>query len=122
MQTATALAVYSVDERTALLGIAREAIAAALAARRYSPVAPAGRLAKRRGVFTTLHVNGALRGCVGHVVAASSLVDAVAQTAVAAAFTDPRFAPLGAAELPQLSIGLSILSPLFPIAPQEIEV
>jgi uncharacterized protein len=113
---------FTEEERQFLLRVTRHAIEAALERRGYTPQAPAGKLTEPRGVFTTVYVAGQLRGCVGHVLAVEPLAEAVAQTAVSAAFQDPRFPPLRAAELPQLGVSLSVLSPLFPITADAVEI
>jgi AmmeMemoRadiSam system protein A len=46
----------------------------------------------------------------------------VAETARAAAFDDPRFPPLTAGEVHEIRISLSILSPLSPILPEQVEM
>ena len=115
-------ALYSSDERRFLLSVARQAIDAAIAKREFYPEPLTARVAEPRGVFTTLHIGEQLRGCVGQIVAVEPLVRAVAHTAVSAAFNDPRFTPLTAAELPLVRIELSVLSPLAPILPEEIEI
>jgi AmmeMemoRadiSam system protein A len=63
-----------------------------------------------------------LRGCVGFVFPVTPVYQAVAETARAAAFDDSRFYPLTMREAPGLEISLSILSPLQPIRPEEIEI
>jgi AmmeMemoRadiSam system protein A len=73
-------------------------------------------------VFTTLYHGGSLRGCVGYVLPVASLYRAVAETARGAAFDDTRFPPLTRMELRGLEVSLSILSPLQPIRPEEIEI
>jgi AmmeMemoRadiSam system protein A len=47
---------------------------------------------------------------------------AVTETARAAAFEDPRFPPIVLEEARSLKICLSVLSPLMPILPEQIEV
>jgi AmmeMemoRadiSam system protein A len=47
---------------------------------------------------------------------------AVAETARAAAFDDSRFSPVTKQEAVELGISLSVLSRLFPIRPDEVEV
>ena len=113
---------YSDDQRRFLLRVARQAISASIEARGYDPENPWPALSEPRAVFTTLYTHGVLRGCVGHVPAADPLVRAVAQSAVSAAFSDPRFPPLTAEELPALKIQISVLSRLFPIRPEEVEI
>ena len=46
----------------------------------------------------------------------------VADTARAAAFEDTRFPPLRAEEISELEVSLSVLSPLSPVIPEQIEV
>ena len=75
-----------------------------------------------RGAFTTLHLNGKLRGCIGYVLPSHSLYRTVAETARAAAFDDPRFAPLTADEALGVEIEISVLSPLRPIDPEDVLV
>ena len=75
-----------------------------------------------RGAFTTLHLHGRLRGCVGYVVPTHSLYRTVAETAQAAAFDDPRFAPVTAEETPYLEVEISVLSPLHPIRPEDVVI
>jgi MEMO1 family protein len=66
-------------------------------------------------VFITLKLHGQLRGCIGTTEAHIPLIDAVAQYAYAAAFSDPRFKPLTAEEYKQIDISLSILTPAVPL-------
>ena len=79
-------------------------------------------LFENAGAFVTLRNHGLLRGCIGHVEPHEPLARCVAECARAAALNDPRFAPVTAAELPDLSIHVSVLSPLFDIRPEEIEI
>jgi AmmeMemoRadiSam system protein A len=72
--------------------------------------------------FVTLRIEHDLRGCIGALDATRPLVVDVAQHAYAAAFCDPRFAPLNAEELPQLTIHISVLSPSSPVAFESEEV
>jgi AmmeMemoRadiSam system protein A len=113
---------YSRDERLTLLRAAHVSIESQLADQAFSFDAPTAHLAEKRGAFTTLYIRGELRGCVGYVFPVASLYRTVAETARAAAFEDIRFSPLTAAELPDLEIHLSVLSPLEPIRAEEVEV
>jgi AmmeMemoRadiSam system protein A len=65
--------------------------------------------------FVTLHADGRLRGCIGSLEAFRPLVRDVAENAFAAAFRDPRFTALTAAEVPGLTLDISVLG-----APQEL--
>ena len=113
---------YSVEERGALLQLAHRAIAARLKGEAIDLTPPSDHLAENRGAFTTLHTGGQLRGCIGYPLAIVPLYRTIAETAAAAAFEDPRFMPVTADELAQLTIEISVLSPLKPIAPEEVEV
>jgi len=79
-------------------------------------------LSELRGAFTTLHLDQKLRGCVGYPNAIVPLYRTVIETARAAAFDDPRFAPLTLAEAREIKLTLSVLSPLEPIRAEEVEV
>ena len=72
-------------------------------------------LRELRATFVTLHRDAKLRGCMGTLDAYRPLVSDIAHNAHAAAFRDPRFPPLPEAELDDLEIHLSILSPLEPL-------
>lgn len=61
-------------------------------------------------VFVTLQINGQLRGCIGSLEAYRPLIEDIADNAYAAAFRDPRFAPLSERELSDLDIAISILT------------
>src|SRR5258706_7139136 len=114
-------AVYSNNDRALLLRTAHLAIEAALARDRdfHVPDAPT-QLHEPRGAFTTLHLDGQLRGCVGYVVGEKPLIQTVAETAIAAAFHDPRFPAVTAAEAPRLKLEISVLSLPQPIRPEAI--
>ena len=79
-------------------------------------------LREPRGVFTTLYLQGELRGCVGYAMPIAPLFRAVFETARAAAFEDSRFLPVTEEEAPRLEVSLSVLSRLFPIQAEEVEV
>lgn len=118
---------FTRQERTLLLKVAHESILSALEHRDISLDPPSPHLAEPRGAFTTIYLQGALRGCVGYVFAVVSpqpvsLYRVVAETARAAAFEDTRFQPVTLDEVRQLEVSLSILSPLNPIKPEELEV
>ncbi len=98
-------------DRIFLLTVARAAIAAHFATRTYTP--PETEETRRKsGVFVSVHVDSDLRGCIGMIKSRTSLVEAVAEMAVAAASDDPRFAPLSVDELSRAQIEISVLSPL----------
>ncbi|HWR36161.1 MAG TPA: AmmeMemoRadiSam system protein A [Clostridia bacterium] len=113
---------YSAEERFQLLTIARQTIDAALHNKELTLLAPSEHLAENRAAFTTLHLEGHLRGCVGYVVPEHPLYRTVAETAFAAAFYDRRFVPVGVEEASRLALQISVLSPVQPISPEDVEV
>jgi len=121
---------FSATERTQLLNLAHQSILSALEPgpqprpeQREIPLEPpTTHLAELRGVFTSLYLRGALRGCVGYPFPTTSLYRAVAETACAAAFEDTRFDPVKLDEAPSLQIELSVLSPPRPILADAVEV
>jgi AmmeMemoRadiSam system protein A len=66
--------------------------------------------------FVTLKKHGELRGCIGTLKALRALGDDVKSNAAAAAFRDPRFAPLRHDEFDGVRIEVSVLSPGEPLA------
>jgi AmmeMemoRadiSam system protein A/AmmeMemoRadiSam system protein B len=60
--------------------------------------------------FVTLTKHGRLRGCIGSLNPEKPLVECVRDNAINAAFSDPRFPPVSASELPELDIEVSVLS------------
>ncbi len=67
---------------------------------------------KEAAAFITIRKQGSLRGCIGSIAAHQPLVLEVADKAYAAAFGDPRFLPVSMSETKDLSMQVSILSPL----------
>lgn len=61
--------------------------------------------------FVTLKKNGQLRGCIGSPQAWRPLAEDVCDNAVKAASRDPRFPPVTAAEWPEVSLSVSVLTP-----------
>ena len=95
---------FSQEERYTLLQLAHEAILSALEEREICLEPPTPHFAEPRGAFTSLYLNGQLRGCVGYVLPTSAVYRAVAETARAAAFEDTRFYPVTIAEAPHLQM------------------
>jgi AmmeMemoRadiSam system protein A len=112
------------NEKTELLRMARQTIAQYLrdgTTPAYNVTAP--NLLQPSGAFVTLRKHGELRGCIGSLTPRLSLYLTVQGMAVAAATEDPRFQPLTSDELKDVSIEISVLSPLRPISDvNEIEV
>lgn len=110
---------FTTAEQQILLDTARAAIQYGLTNHaplkvNYQNYSPA--LQAIRAAFVTLRINGKLRGCIGSLQAHLPLIQDVAQNSFSAAFKDPRFPPLSAAEQDKLALHISILSAPEPIA------
>ena len=116
-------AALSREERDRLLAEARAAVADALAGRPPRQVEAEGIFARRAGVFVSFHLDGDLRGCIGHPDGNQPLATVVPQCAVSAATGDPRFDAVSAAELARCVIEISVLGPIAEVRdPGEIVV
>lgn len=114
------------NQRTQLLRIARQSIEAALDGRR-AEVDEAEldeTLRRPSGAFVSLHTkDGTLRGCIGSIQPVAPLCQAIASSAINAAFRDPRFYPLSKDELSNVELEISVMSPIVPVSSvEEIEV
>jgi AmmeMemoRadiSam system protein A len=110
------------EERKALLGIARRALEGYVREGKVPREAPEGKLGAPGAAFVTLTKRGRLRGCIGYTEPVAPLFRVVQECAVAAATEDPRFPPVSPKEIPELHVEISVLTPLFPIRPEEVEV
>jgi AmmeMemoRadiSam system protein A len=110
----------SIDTDTGglLLAHARHAIAGELLGTDHAgpmpPIEPA--LRQPGASFVTLMLDSQLKGCIGSLEAYRALLDDVRANARAAAFSDPRFAPLRREELPRVRVEVSVLTPPEPFA------
>jgi AmmeMemoRadiSam system protein B/AmmeMemoRadiSam system protein A len=101
------------EEKVQLLKIAREVVEACCrGGKPPKPEVDSPTLNEPRGAFVTLHKDGKLRGCIGHIRAQRPLVETIVEMAEAAAFQDPRFPPVTSEELGQLEYEISVLTPL----------
>jgi AmmeMemoRadiSam system protein A len=114
--------ILSDEEKKALLACARETIAAKLDNRKpdYREIDALKQninsvLNENCGAFVTLHKGEGennLRGCIGMMSSPYPLWETVRIMAHEAAFSDSRFPPLHATELPHCHIEISVLSPM----------
>ena len=102
------------DAGRVLLPLARSAIAEKLGLARPAADDPPW-LGQQGASFITVMHDNKLRGCIGTLRPHRTLADDVRANAVAAAFRDPRFAPLDAGELAAIALEVSVLSPLEPL-------
>src|SRR5215212_289922 len=109
------------EQRNQLLRIARDSIAAALDGRRpeLAPESVDQTLRHPAGAFVTLTKEGELRGCIGSIHPVAPLYRAVSDSAINAAFRDPRFFPLRKEELSQIEIEISVMGPVEPVKDAE---
>jgi AmmeMemoRadiSam system protein A len=105
----------SLDEagRT-LLSLARGSIETNLLGKP-EPTTAASWLSQSGATFVTLTKEDNLRGCIGSLEAARALAEDVVQNALGAAFRDPRFPAMTAAEWSQCRVEVSLLSTPKPV-------
>ncbi len=115
----------SAEDRAKLVSLARSTVETEV---RKSPAPHTepleGILAERRGCFVTLRNAGRLRGCIGTFQPRGTLAEIIVEMGRAAA-RDPRFVldPITPSELTQLSVEVSVLSPLEETsAPESLEL
>lgn len=101
-------------QRASLLAIARSAVVAQVTGTQ-AAVPLDSDLPGASGVFVTIKSRGALRGCLGTLHCSRGLAHEVARCAADSASRDPRFPPVSAVELPELSLEVSVLGPLEPL-------
>lgn len=105
------------EQGAALVALARRTLAAHFDAAK-ADAAPetltkalaAPALQVHSGTFVTLKRNNQLRGCIGSLTAAASIIEGVKENVLHAAFDDPRFPPLEKNEMDDLHIEVSVLS------------
>lgn len=101
------------DEKSILKDIALQSIKDSLAGNSISKNSNlTSNLYTKCGAFVSLHKQGRLRGCIGHMAEDIPLCEVVAEMARAAAFEDPRFMPVTSDELPDIDIEISVLTPM----------
>lgn len=113
----------SEEDRLAILAVARQGVLHAVFHGRPAGSFPdTGVFAQPCGLFVTLHGRGKLRGCIGVIEARAMLGENLIRCAADAALRDPRFAPMRTEEIEGLHIEVSLLSPMLPIRPEEVEI
>jgi AmmeMemoRadiSam system protein A len=101
-----------------LLDLAELAIRACLDGTRFpgpDPTQLPEALQRPCAAFVTLHVAGALNGCIGNLASDDPIGACVSRLAIQAAFEDPRLPPVRHADLAHLHIEVSLLSPRTPV-------
>ena len=119
-QTDTASSLLSAGALVALLELARETVAAAVRHEPLPGIPVHPELGLPRGVFVSLHRDGDLRGCLGHLEGDVPVGEITQRMAVASSRDDPRFPPVGPDELEDLDDEVSVLSPFERIRPEDV--
>lgn len=105
-------------EKQTLLRLAREAMEYAVKGKVLPPLdlkSLTPLLREDGASFVTLTVDDNLRGCIGALEAYQPLAEDVREHAVAAALQDPRFPPVGDAELNRIRLEVSRLTAPHPL-------
>jgi MEMO1 family protein len=104
---------FGTADRNLMLALARRTVAS-VATNGPLPSLPApglpASLTETKGCFVTLTENGALRGCIGHILPQEPLYLAVLDNARNAACRDPRFTPVRPEEVSKIKIEISVLT------------
>lgn len=108
------------DQKKRLLSIARQSIAGFLKTGKnphFSEDDPV--LSREMGAFVTLTKGHELRGCIGSLSGKGPLYLTVSSMAIEAALRDPRFTPVEQAELDQIDLEISVLTPMKKVSSAE---
>jgi uncharacterized protein (TIGR00296 family) len=97
------------EDRQRLLDLARRAVVAHVHGER-APLPPHDLQMPASGVFVTLYHRGELRGCLGTLDPQVAVAEAVVRLGAEVAHRDPRFEPLHAQELREITIDVSVLT------------
>ncbi len=107
---------YTLEQRQAMLALARQSLLGAFKTPPVTPDYPDWLQAPGACFVTLTQQGGELRGCIGSLEPRRALGADLIANARMAAFSDPRFPPVTGAELARLNIAVSILTPAEPIA------
>jgi len=102
------------NDKKLLLSLARESIVDTIAperSRKKQPPHSTESLQLNCGAFVSLYVKEKLRGCIGTFSEEVTISQNVKKMALSAAISDNRFTPVGAKELDELKIEISVLTP-----------
>ena len=102
--------VTSADQEK-LLRLARHALEAHVRQQPPPPRERGGALDEPLSVFVSIHNEDELRGCLGRLDVRAPLSESVADLAALVSDSDPRFDPVVPAELPNLDVEISVLTP-----------
>lgn len=94
-----------------LLALARRALVARVGRQPPPAAEQGGVLDEPRGAFVTIRRHGELRGCLGRIGPDAPLAATVADLGASVSDSDPRFNPVAPAELEDLDVEISVLTP-----------
>ena len=79
---------------------------------------------QKAGVFVSLKIRGALRGCIGTIGPMyDNVAEEIRHNAISACSRDPRFTPVTPEELEELEYSVDVLGPMEPISsPTQLDV
>lgn len=103
---------FTDEEKQQLVQRARAAFQAAVTRASVPPPPHVPAFEVNAGAFVTLSKKGDLRGCIGQFPGSKPLWKVIDEAAHAAALNDHRFLPVEAVEIPDISVELSIITPL----------
>jgi AmmeMemoRadiSam system protein A len=99
------------EDQQTLVKLARHALEARVRGQAPPARGQGGVLDEPLGVFVSIHSEDELRGCLGRLDVRTPLAETVADLAAVVSDSDPRFHPVSAAELPNLDVEISVLTP-----------
>jgi AmmeMemoRadiSam system protein B/AmmeMemoRadiSam system protein A len=106
----------TVEERNELLALAKRSIESQVKLGRTREYRLRNaRLAANGATFVTINRDNDLRGCIGNIDPVMPLYESVIKNAVAACSRDSRFKPMKRAELKDMQVEVTVLSPLEPL-------
>ncbi len=108
---------YSIEEGTSAVKIARSTIESNLGKKAPAPPKDPDSFKTKSGLFVTLMTYPAkdLRGCIGYSEPIMSISEALREIAVASATRDPRFPRVRIDEMDKLVVDVTLLTPPVPI-------
>jgi AmmeMemoRadiSam system protein A len=113
---------FDLSDQRRLLVLARRSLVARVRRDRAPAADVTAPLDVTRGAFVSIHRGATLRGCLGRITCDWAVGRVVAHLAEAVADSDPRFEPVTSAELDELHIEVSVLTPEREATPEEIDV
>jgi len=105
----------SESEKNTLLKISRNALEGIFSLQNSFSISESeitNNLKEKLGLFVTLHRQKELRGCLGRFQMDTQLADSVKEMTISSALHDYRFPPVSKKEVPEITIEISVLTPL----------